>query len=73
MSRPYETLAGRSYTHTAALLLGATFCPITVLATSPYSGGAVSMTLLVSALCLALAWVRWHRYSAVTVPSLNLR
>jgi hypothetical protein len=63
---------GTQYTLTIAFLLVAfVFNPAVLLLSRPLGYVSVSLTIACSALCVALAWVNWKKYSRLTIPSIE--
>ena len=63
---------GTQYTGTVALLAVAfIFSPAILIVSGQFGYWSVSLALACSALCVALAWVSWKKYSQLTIPSLE--
>lgn len=66
--------AHRAYT-LGLLVLGLVFSPVAFVLSRPFGGVSVSLAAVVSAICIALAWLSWvkesrrRRMSAVTQPT----
>jgi hypothetical protein len=65
---------GTSYTSTAAYLAVAfVFSPATLLLSRPVGYVSVSLAIVCSAICLALAWLNWKKSSERSIPSIDAR
>jgi hypothetical protein len=63
---------GTEYTTTVALLvLAFIFSPAILIVSGQFGYWSVSLALACSALCVALAWVNWTKYSRLTIPTLE--
>jgi hypothetical protein len=63
---------GRDYTPTICLLaLAFVFSPAVLIASRPLGYWSVSMAILCSVTCSALAWMRWKRSSLLTIASIT--
>ncbi|HTW64882.1 MAG TPA: hypothetical protein VME17_09720 [Bryobacteraceae bacterium] len=70
MSDPQQKFTGREYTITVAwLAVAILLIPATVFAVRP-GYGALSIALVSSTTCVAMAWVTWKRSSRLTIPSI---
>jgi hypothetical protein len=74
MTDSHRKSTGTEYTRTVALLvLAFLFSPAILIVSGQFGYWPVSLALASSALCVALAWVNWTRYSQLTIPSLETR
>ena len=70
----YLKSTGREYTTTVALLVVAfIFIPALLFVSRPFGYLFLSFGISSSALCLALAWVSWRKFSQVSVPSISIQ
>lgn len=61
---------GTDYTPTVALLVAAfVFSPVVLLVSLPFGHDSVYLALACSALCAALAYASWTKYSNLTLAS----
>lgn len=68
-SHPRST--GTEYTMTAALVIVAViFIPAAVILSRPVGFVSVLLAMAASVLSIVLAWIRWKKYSRLTIPSL---
>ena len=71
MLDPQMKSTGRRYTATAAFLaIALLFTPAALLVVRPFGLGSVSLAIVTSALCLALAWIDWTRSSQLSILSI---
>jgi hypothetical protein len=71
VSNSQQKFTGREYTTTVAwLAVAVLFIPATVFAVRP-GYIALSVALVCSMVCLAMAWVTWKRSSRLTIPSIT--
>lgn len=62
---------GTGYTTTVALLILAfIFSPAVLIASHPFGYVALSLAIACSAICAALAWVNWKKFSQLSIPSI---
>lgn len=62
---------GADYTSTVALVVFAVFfSPALLLLSGPIGGLPPAAALALSAACLAFAWIRWTRFSTLTIASI---
>jgi hypothetical protein len=62
---------GTQYTVTVAFLMVAfIFIPAVLLVSRPLGYVSVSIAVLCSGLCAAMAWLSWTKFSNLTVPSI---
>lgn len=72
MFDPCQKSTGTRHTMTAALLLVAfVFSPAVLIVSRPVGYVSVSLALVCSSLCVALAWVNWRKYSDLTILSIG--
>lgn len=65
---------GRAYTGTVALLAVAfIFIPALLAASRPLEPLSFAFAVFCSAVCVALAWVNWKRFSQLSIPSIVIR
>jgi hypothetical protein len=57
----------------ASLVFAIVFSPVLMLASGALGYESLSITLALSAMGLAVAWVSWNRYSRLTIPSIETR
>lgn len=68
----HQKSTGTQYTLTVALLLVAfVFSPAILAASRPVGYLSVTMALVCSGLCAALAMLSWKRHSQLTIPSME--
>ena len=71
MLNSQQTYVGTHYTTTVALLvIACVITPALLLLSRPFGYGAPSLAVACSALCVALAWINWKRYSELTILSI---
>lgn len=72
MFEPYEKNTGVQYTRTVALLtLAFVFSPAVLILYGRFGYAPISLAVASSALCVALAWLNWSKYSRLTMPSME--
>lgn len=72
MSRPHQKTTGTDFTHTIAwLTLALIFIPAATLVSQPALETSKLAALAWSSACIGLSVIAWHRYSKLTIPSLN--
>ena len=70
----HQKSTGTDYTMTAALLIMAVvLIPAILFLSRPFGYGSVSVALVCSVMCVALAHLYWKKHSQVTIPSLATR
>ena len=68
----HQKPTGTQYTISVALLAVAfIFSPVVLIVSRPLGYASVSMALVCSGLCIALARIHWKKYSQLTIPSLE--
>lgn len=73
MLDPHQKPTGTRYTTTAALAVAAAvFSPVVLVLSRPFGQASISLAIAFSAVCLALAWLSWWKYSRLTIPSIEL-
>lgn len=72
MLDPHQKPTGTRYTTTAALAIAAAvFSPVVLVLSRPFGQASISLAIAFSAVCLALAWLSWWKYSRLTIPSIE--
>ena len=62
---------GTGYTTTVAFLVVAfVFIPAVLVVSRPFGYLSVSLAIVCSTLCVALAWVTWRKTSQLSIPSI---
>jgi hypothetical protein len=68
----HQKITGTQYMTTVGLLVGAfIFVPAIVIVSRPLGYMSITLALACNAVCAALAWVYWTKYSQLTIPSLE--
>jgi hypothetical protein len=68
---PQMKSTGRRYTATAALLsIALLFSPAALIVSRQFGYVSLSLAVVSSALCLALAWIDWTRSSQLSILSI---
>ena len=66
-----QKATGTGYTTTAAFLVVAfIFIPAALMFSGHYGYISISLAIVGSALCVALAWMNWKRSSQLSIPSI---
>lgn len=69
-----EKSTGTEYVTTVALVvLALVFCPAVLIVSGPPGFLSVLLAVGFSAGCGTLAWFNWHKYSRLTIPTLEAR
>ena len=64
---------GTGYTTTIAFLVVALiFSPAALIASRPFGYMSLSLAIVCSSLCVALAWVTWRKSSQLSIPSIMI-
>lgn len=67
-----EKYTGTSYTGTVMLLVMAfIFIPAILIASRPFGYLSISVAIVCSVICTALAWVNWKRSSRLCISSIT--
>jgi hypothetical protein len=70
----HQKSTGTDYTMTSALLIMAVvLIPAILFLSRPFGYGSVSLALVCSVMCVALARLDWKKYSRLTIPSIETR
>jgi hypothetical protein len=68
-----QKATGTGYTTTVAFLVVAfIFSPAALLFYGHYGYVSVSLAVVFSAICVALAWVNWRKSSQLSIPSIAI-
>ena len=68
----HQKSTGTDHTMTAALLIMAVvLIPAILFLSRPFGYGSVSVALVWSVMCVALARLYWTKYSRLTIPSIE--
>jgi hypothetical protein len=74
MFDPSQKSTGTGYTMPVAWLAVAfVFVPAVLAASHPFGYASLSLAIVCSALCVALAWISWKRSSQLSIPSIAVR
>ncbi len=72
MFDPHQKSTGTRYSGTVAFLaLAFIFSPLLLILSGPPGQLSVSLAVVSSGICVALAWVNWKKHSQLTIPSLE--
>lgn len=72
MFHSHEKSTGTQYTLTVTLLaLAFVFSPALLVLSNRFGYVSVSLAVVCSTLCVALAWLNWSKYSRLTIPSIE--
>lgn len=64
-----QASTGSGYTRTVAYLAVAIFSPAVLVVSRPVGFIAISLAIACSALCVALAWLNWRKFSRLSIAS----
>ena len=71
MSNPCQKHTGTTYAAPVALLVVAfVFSPAVLAVSRPFGYWPLSLAIVGSALCVALAWFNWTKSSQLSIPSI---
>jgi hypothetical protein len=68
-----QKATGTGYTRTVAfLVLALIFSPVALVFYGHYGYVSISLAVVCSVICIALAWVNWKKSSQLSIPSIAI-